>query len=146
MDVNQREQQTVSYFLDKWNFKQWFLLMLSVRVDGCVVSVHVHCINCICCRCRIMLYYNFLCWFTCIAVVAWCCFSFIMLACLLHRRDIHHKKNASRRVYINVTTTVVKEFEKKNCGWKPDTFFSDNDKKNIIAVALFCHVSVMRTL
>lgn len=84
MDVNQREQQTVSYFLDKWNFKQWFLLMLSVRVDGCVVSVHVHCINCICCRCRIMLYYNFLCWFTCIAVVAWCCFNFIMLACLLH--------------------------------------------------------------
>lgn len=33
-------------------------------------------------------------------------------ACLLHRRDIHHKKNASR-VYINVTTTVVKEFEQK---------------------------------
>lgn len=61
-----------------------------------------------------MLYYNFLCWFTCIAVVAWCCFNFIMLACLLHRRDIHHKKkNASRRVYINVTTTVVKEFEQK---------------------------------
>lgn len=113
MDVNQREQQTVSYFLDKWNFKQWFLLMLSVNVDGCVVSVHVHCINCICCRCRIMLYYNFLCWFTCITVVAWCCFNFIMPACLLHRRDIHHKKNASR-VYINVTTTVVKEFEKKN--------------------------------
>lgn len=57
LDMNQREQQTVSYFLDKWNKKKkWFLLMLSVYVDGCVVRVHVHCINCIGCRCRIVVH------------------------------------------------------------------------------------------
>lgn len=50
---------------------------------------------CCCCMMLFQLYYA--------------CMS---TACLLHRRDIHHKKNASR-VYINVTTTVVKEFEQK---------------------------------
>lgn len=62
---------------------------------------------------------------------------YIMLACLLHRRDIHHKKNASRRVYINVTTTVVKEFEQKTVDKNRIHFSVIMTKRNIIAVALF---------
>lgn len=70
-----------------------------------------------------------------------CCMTlfqlYIMLACLLHHRDIHHKKNASRRVYINVTTTVVKEFEQKTVDKNRIHFSVIMTKRNIIAVALF---------
>lgn len=42
-DINQREQQTVSYFFG-YIKQELLLLMLSVNVDGCVIHVHVHCI------------------------------------------------------------------------------------------------------